>query len=47
MKGMSQALRLGKSVHDNGWGMFTAFLSYKLKEQGKQLVKIDKYVSFH
>ena len=22
MKGISQALNFGKSVHDNGWGMF-------------------------
>ncbi len=43
MKGMSQALHFGKSVHDNGWGMFTTFLGYKLKEQGKQLVKIDRW----
>ncbi|MGM0524539.1 MAG: RNA-guided endonuclease TnpB family protein, partial [Bacillota bacterium] len=43
MKGMSRALTFGKSVHDNGWGMFTSFLAYKLKEQGKQLVKIDKW----
>lgn len=43
MKGMSQALHFGKSVHDNGWGMFTTFLHYKLEEQGKQLVKIDKW----
>jgi len=43
MKGMSQALRFGKSVADNGWGMFTSFLQYKLKEQGKQLIKIDKW----
>ena len=43
MKGMSQALHFGKSAHDNGWGMFTTFLRYKLKEQGKQLVKIDKW----
>ena len=35
MKGMSQALKFGKSVADNGWGMFTSFLQYKLKEQGK------------
>ncbi|PFR46246.1 transposase, partial [Bacillus thuringiensis] len=42
MKGMSQALHFGKSVADNGWGMFTSFLAYKLHEQGKQLVKIDK-----
>lgn len=43
MKGMSQALKFGKSVSDNGWGMFTSFLQYKLNEQGKQLVKIDKW----
>ena len=43
MKGMSQALNFGKSVADNGWGMFTTFLLYKLQEQGKQLVKIDKW----
>lgn len=43
MQGMSQALNFGKSVSDNGWGMFTVFLSYKLLEAGKQLVKIDKW----
>jgi putative transposase len=43
MKAMSQALRFGKSVSDNGWGMFVSMLSYKLAGQGKQLVKIDKW----
>ena len=43
MKAMSQALHFGKSVSDNGWGMFTAFLKYKLEEQGKRLIKIDKF----
>ena len=43
MKGMSQSLRLGKSTMDNGWGMFTTFLQYKLEEQGKQLIKVDKW----
>ena len=43
MKAMSQALNFGKSVADNGWGMFTAFLQYKLEETGKQLVKVDKF----
>lgn len=43
MQGMSQALNFGKSVADNAWGMFTTFLSYKLVEQGKQVVKIDKW----
>jgi putative transposase len=43
MKGMSQALNFGKSVSDNGWGIFMKMLDYKLAEQGKQLVKIDKW----
>ena len=43
MKAMSQAMNFGKSVADNGWGMFTTFLQYKLEEIGKQLVRIDKF----
>lgn len=43
MQAMSQALNFGKSVHDNGWGMFTTMLKYKLEEQGKRLVKVDKF----
>ena len=43
MKGMSQALNFGKSVMDNGFGMFVFMLNYKLMEQGKELVKIDKW----
>ena len=43
MKAMSQALNFGKSVSDNGWGMFTTFLKYKLEEQGKKLVKVDRF----
>ena len=43
MKGMSQSFRFGKSVTDNGWGMFTAFLLYKLEERGKRLIKINKW----
>ncbi|RQD69159.1 MAG: transposase, partial [Tindallia sp. MSAO_Bac2] len=43
MKGMSQALHFGKSVSDNGFGLFVSMLDYKLREQGKQVVKIDKW----
>lgn len=43
MKAMSQALNFGKSVSDNGWGMFVTFLKYKLEELGKRLVKVDKF----
>ena len=43
MKEMIQDSRFGKSVHDNGWGMFTDFLSYKLERAGKKMVRIDKW----
>ena len=43
MRSMAQTLHFGKSITDNGWGMFTNMLDYKLKEQGKALVKIDKW----
>lgn len=43
MKDMSQSLNFGKSVADNGWGMFSTFLAYKLAELGKTLVKVDKW----
>ena len=43
MKEMSQDSRFGTSVHDNGWGMFTDFLSCKLERAGKKLVRIDKW----
>jgi len=43
MQAMSQALNFGKSVSDNGWGMFTTFLKYKLEDRGKTLIKIDKW----
>ncbi|QZT34371.1 transposase [Caldalkalibacillus thermarum TA2.A1] len=40
---LARILHFGQSVHDNGWGMFTSFLQYKLAEQGKKLIKIDKW----
>ena len=43
VKAMGQCLNLGKSVSDNGWGMFTTFLNYKLKDKGKKLTKINKW----
>ena len=43
MQAMAQALHFGKSVCDNGWGMFTRFLQYKLEEIGKILVKVDRF----
>jgi len=43
MKAMSQCLNLGKSVSDNGWGMFTTFLKYKTENEGKLLIRVDKW----
>lgn len=40
---MAQCLKLGKNIHDNGFGMFRVFIKYKLEEQGKQFVKVDKW----
>lgn len=40
---MAQSLELGKSTNDNGFGMFRQFLQYKLEEQGKHLIKVDKW----
>ena len=40
---MSQSLNFGKSVYDNGYGMLRDMLSYKLKDKGKVLVKVDRF----
>lgn len=42
MKGMSQSLNFGKSVHENGWGRFTIMLGYKAARKGKILIKVGK-----
>ena len=43
MRGMAQSLKLAKSTNDNGYGMLKTFLAYKLADQGKQMVTIDKW----
>lgn len=43
MKEMRQSYHFGKSVNDNGWGMFSTFLKYKLEDRGKVLVKVSKW----
>ncbi|MGL5377090.1 MAG: RNA-guided endonuclease InsQ/TnpB family protein, partial [Cetobacterium sp.] len=43
MRGMSRALNFGKSVSDNGWGMFALMLQYKAMFCGKQVIKVDKW----
>ena len=43
MRAMGQCLRFGKSVGDVGWGTFRRYVEYKLVEQGKHYVVIDKW----
>ena len=43
MKAMSRCMHFGKSVMDDGYGMFRSMLEYKLGEQGKKLVKVDRF----
>ena len=38
MKAMGQCLHFGKSVQDNGYGMFREMLDYKLAWKGKKMV---------
>ena len=43
MKAMSRCLHFGKSVQDNGYGMFRNMLEYKLEWKGKELIKVDRF----
>ena len=43
MKAMGQCLHFGKSVHDNGYGLFRKMLDYKLAWQGKRMIKVDRF----
>ena len=43
MSAMKQALHFGKSVSDNGWGMFVSMRQYKAEMYGKLVVKVDKW----
>lgn len=43
IQGMSQALNLGKSVLDLGWGLFLNRLQQKADDKGKLIVKADKW----
>ena len=43
MASMKRSLNFGKSVSDNGWGMFTNMLQYKSEWKGKKLIRVDKW----
>ena len=39
----NKGFRNGKATLDNGYGMFLVMLNYKLRDRGRQLVRIDKW----
>ena len=43
MQAMSRTLRLGKSVMDIGWGMFTQWLEYECLKYDTVIIKADKW----
>lgn len=45
LRAMSQCLNFGKSVHDNGFGIFRTQLSYKAERSGKVVKKINRFFS--
>ena len=40
LRAIGGALKLGKNLHDNGFGMFRTMLAYKLEQKGSCLVKL-------
>ncbi|MDZ5609639.1 transposase [Bacillus pseudomycoides] len=43
LNNLAQCLRLGKKLHDNGFGMFRTMLQYKFKKKGKHYIVADPY----
>ena len=43
VKGMVRNHKLAKAISDVGWRMFVNFLQYKLEQEGKVLVEIDRW----
>ena len=43
VKGMVRNHNLAKAISDEGWGMFTNDLAYKLEKKGGRLVEIDRW----
>ena len=43
IKGMVKNKNLAKSISDAGWSRFIIYLDYKLKSEGKYLVKVDRW----
>ncbi len=43
LRNLSKSLKLGKNIHDNGFGQFRTRLEAKLRGKGSILVKIDRF----
>lgn len=43
IKGMVKNKKLAKSISDAGWSRFITYLDYKLKLEGKHLIKVDRW----
>ncbi|MFB9762469.1 RNA-guided endonuclease InsQ/TnpB family protein [Ectobacillus funiculus] len=43
LRNLAQCLRLGKKLHDNGFGLFRTMLKYKCERKGKHYMVADKY----
>jgi putative transposase len=43
LRSLSMALNFGKATADNGFGMFRTFLKYKMEQEGKYYVVIDRW----
>ncbi|WP_129728361.1 RNA-guided endonuclease InsQ/TnpB family protein [Ectobacillus funiculus] len=43
LRNLAQCLRLGKKLHDNGFGLFRTMLKYKCERRGKHYLVADKY----
>ena len=43
LRELSKSLRFGKSINDEGFGMFRTFVQYKAERNGKRFIKIDKW----
>lgn len=43
LKGMSKTKHFSKSIFDTSYHIFTTFLQYKTKDEGKSFIKINKY----
>jgi putative transposase len=43
LSALKKSLRLGKSISDEGFGMFRTFVQYKAERAGKHFVKLNKW----